>query len=219
MTSTTTTRALGVLAYTLFTLVLGWSVLFLADLPGLRAADRGPDGPAPTAVVVDLVLLGLFAAHHSVLARPAVKRRLAGLLPPTVERSAYVLVASLLLGLVLWGWRPVPGVVWDLTWTPARVAVWCVFAAGWVITSSATWMIDHWELFGLRQSGVVAGSAPAGLRERWLYVWVRHPIMLGLLLAFVATPTMTWGHLLFAAVTSERAAPGQAPLDLVRQGA
>jgi protein-S-isoprenylcysteine O-methyltransferase Ste14 len=187
-------------AYATFVGAVAWSVAFLANLPAPTGIDDGGHASWPAAVAVDVTLLTIFAVHHSVMAREPVKRRLATVIPVEAERSTFVLVASLLLVLLLWQWRPVDGTVWTLDAGPARGLVWAVFGLGWVIAIGATFMIDHADLVGLRQAGGRGESdhpAPQ-FREPWLYARVRHPMMLGLLIAFWATPTMTAGHLLFA---------------------
>ena len=125
--------------------------------------------------------------------------------PQPIERSTYVLLASLVLALLLWQWRSIPTVVWDVSWTPARLAVWALFWLGWGIVLASTFMISHFELFGLRQvfaAWRARAAAETGFRTTLLYRVVRHPLMLGFIVAFWAAPTMTAGHLLFAAVTT-----------------
>ena len=151
------------------------------------------------------MLLTLFAVQHSVMARPAFKRWWTRYVPQPIERSTYVLFASLVLALVLWQWRAIPAVVWDVTWQPARLAVWTLFWLGWGIVLASTFMISHFELFGLRQVFAVWRSRPqaeTGFRTTLFYRVVRHPLNLGFIVAFWAAPTMTVGHLLFAAVTT-----------------
>ena len=188
--------------YVSFLLVLLWSVGFLADLPWAPTTVDGPvRAPAAVALLVDLLLLLAFSVHHSVMARAGVKRRLARQLPPAVERGAYVLASSALLGLVLWQWQPVPGSVWRASSEPWAAMLWALCALGWVLAVASTFVVDHWDFVGLRQArwdprrGAYRGP---GFTERWLYAWVRHPLMLGLLVAFWATPRMTLSHLVFA---------------------
>ena len=197
----------AVVAYLAFLAVIVWAVVFLADLGPWTTVDRGPVAAPPIAVAVDLLLLLVFALHHSVFARTSVKQRLSRVLAPRIERSTYVLTAGLLLALVLWQWRPIPAVIWHAHAEPWRAALWAVFALGWLIAIGSTFMIDHLEFVGIRQA-VSGGSRPAAFQARWLYAFVRHPLMLGLLLAFWAAPTMTWGHALFAAAFSAYIAIG-----------
>ena len=175
-------RLYAALAYAAFLAASLWGVLFLADVGPLPTVDSRPGS-----WVVDLGLWLLFGLHHSVFARARAKR-----LPAKVERSTYVLTASLLLGLLFWQWRAAPATVWRVD-QPWAAAIWLVFAAGWVLTVAATFMIDHRDFTGLRP----AVASPV-LSRRRLYARVRHPMMLGLLVAFWATPVMTAGHLLFA---------------------
>jgi protein-S-isoprenylcysteine O-methyltransferase Ste14 len=155
-----------------------------------------------TAVTIDVALLLLFGAQHSIMARPGFKRRWARLVPSPVERSTYVLLSSLALLLLTWQWRALPGTVWGITALPGRLFLEGVFWFGVALTLLSTFQIDHFDLFGLRQAwNYLRGlrPAPAPLRTPFLYSLVRHPLMLGLLITFWATPRMTTGHLLFAA--------------------
>lgn len=182
------------LAYASFLLVALWAAGFLADARVPRAVDSGAAGSAWVAVPVDLGLLLLFAVQHSVMARPWFKRWL----PAPVERSTYVLAASLALGLVLGLWRPLPATIWHLG-QPGAAPVWLLYALGWLIVIASTFMIDHWDFLGLRQAAAYGRPyREPGFTVRWMYLWVRHPLMLGLLVTFWATPRMTAGHLLFA---------------------
>jgi methanethiol S-methyltransferase len=189
-------------AYLAFVAVLGYAVLFLADLLVPRTVDRG--GPASgtvAAVVVDALLLGLFAAQHSVMARPAFKRWLTKVVPRHVERSTYVLATSAVLALAFWQWRPVPAVLWRVDGRAGQAALWTLYVAGWAFVVAMTFAIDHLDMFGLRQvarrlRGL--GESSPGFRLPWPHRLVRHPMMLGFFPAFLAAPTLTAGHLLFA---------------------
>ncbi|AEV85056.1 Nurim [Actinoplanes sp. SE50] len=178
----------AVLAYVTFLFSIGWAVVFLT----------GPvDGPAThspaTALTVDALLLLAFAVQHTIMARPRFKRHL----PAAVERSTFVLAASLVLVALFAWWEPVPAVVWR-----GSPLLWVLYAAGWALAVAATYMIDHFDMFGLKQAvRRDAYQAPA-FRERWLYKRVRHPMMLGMIIAFWATPTMTVGHLFFAVAST-----------------
>ena len=203
--------AYAVLAYAAFLLASAWAVGFLANLDAAPTTVDGPvRGPWWQSLLIDSALLLLFAVHHSVLPRAGVKRRLARVLPEGAERSTFVLVAALLLGLLFWQWRPLPGEVWAVSgpWVPV---LWALYALGWVVVFAVTFMVDHWDFTGLRQArwdprhGHYTGP---GFSERWLYAWVRHPMMLGLLIAFWATPRMTVGHLLFAVASTGYIAVG-----------
>jgi protein-S-isoprenylcysteine O-methyltransferase Ste14 len=185
-------------AYAAFLAASLWGVLFLADLGPLSTVDSRRSGPAWFAVLVDLGLWALFALQHSVMARASVKTRLSRVVPEQVERSTYVLTGSLALGLLFWQWRALPDPVWEMHAQPWVALAWVVYGAGWVTAIAATFMTDHWEFLGLRQTVRDADDLQPSVSERWLYAWVRHPMMLGLLVAFWVTPVMTGGHLLFA---------------------
>jgi protein-S-isoprenylcysteine O-methyltransferase Ste14 len=178
---------------------------FVGNLIVPKAIDGGADGPVVVAVLVDVALLGLFAVQHSVMARPAFKRRWTKIVPKPVERSTFVLFASTVLALLLWQWRPIGGVVWSATDPVVIGLLYAIFAIGWGVLLAATFLINHFELFGLAQVWrFLRGVEPAPIKFRTpgLYRWVRHPIYLGFVLAFWATPLMTVGHLLFALATT-----------------
>ena len=197
--------AYGVLCYLIFLGAFLYAIGFVGNLVVPKGIDSGPVVPSAEAVAVDVLLLGLFAVQHSVMARHALKRWWARIVPPPVERSTYVLASSLILILLFWLWRPMPAVVWEVE-HPATVApLWGVFGVGWVVVLVSTFLIDHLDLFGLRQVYLYARGepyTPPPFRTRGVYRIVRHPIMLGFLIGFWATPTMTWGHLLFAVMTT-----------------
>jgi methanethiol S-methyltransferase len=188
-------------AYLAFLCTTLWAIGFLADLPAApTTVDGRPRGSTLVSLVVDLALLLAFAVQHSVMARPAVKRRLIRLVPPSAERATYVLATSLALGLLFWQWYPIPTRVWLVTAQPWKGLLWAGCAVGWFIAVSATFMVDHLDFLGIRQADRhgAGGYRPPPFRERLLYAWVRHPMMVGLLIAFWVTPRMTLGHLVFA---------------------
>ncbi len=192
----------GTLSYTLFLVVFLYLIGFVGGLFVPRSVDSAGAAPAGWAVLIDVALVTLFALQHSVMARPAFKRRWTRIVPAPIERSTYVLVASLVLVVMFWQWRELPSVVWDVTSQPARVGMWALFWLGWAIVLGATFMINHFELFGLKQVFEAWRARPSvetGFRTTLLYRVVRHPLMLGFIIAFWAAPTMTAGHLLFAA--------------------
>jgi protein-S-isoprenylcysteine O-methyltransferase Ste14 len=190
-------------AYLLFLAVSAWTIAWLVNVRLLGLPAETIDGAATmtpvVAIAVDLLLILGFGLQHSVMARPGFKRWWSKWVPPEVERSTYVLLASGFLLLLCMAWQPLPTVVWQVS-VLATWGLWILCALGWAITVLASFEIDHFELFGLRQAwSEVVGSSrgEAQFAERGLYRWVRHPIMLGFMLAFWATPRMTVGHLLF----------------------
>jgi protein-S-isoprenylcysteine O-methyltransferase Ste14 len=198
------------IAYAAFVVVALWAIGFLADAGTPTVVDGVARRPAWLALTVDAGLLLIFAVQHSVMARTQVKRRLARIVPLAVGRSTYVLATSLVLGLLFWQWQPVPTAVWRVGASPWDGLVWSVYALGWLTTVSATFMVDHLDFLGIRQARWRGPGRyePPPFRERWLYAWVRHPMMLGLLIAFWATPRMTVGHLFFAAAGTGYVAVG-----------
>jgi methanethiol S-methyltransferase len=178
---------------------------WLPWLPGLvpHSIDYGrPTGTVATAAAINLGLILLFGMQHSIMARMGFKARLKRLLPPAAERSVYVLVASLMLILLFWQWRPLPEVIWTAQSVAGQVLGWSIFAAGFGLVLLSTFLIDHFDLFGLKQVWrQFVGAAPAQPRfvTPLFYRLVRHPLYLGFLLAFWGGPSMTTGQLLFAA--------------------
>lgn len=203
-------RAYSAGAYVAFLAASVWGVLFLADRGPTPTVDASRSGPAWLAVLVDLGLWLIFALQHSIMARAPVKQWLTRVVPGRVERSTYVLSTGVALGLLFWQWRALPATVWQIHTQPWVAFVWTLFGAGWAVAVGATFMIDHGEFLGLRQAGWLARQpqSSASVSRRWLYAWVRHPMMVGLLVAFWATPTMTAGHLVFALAASGYIAVG-----------
>jgi len=189
------------LAYAGFLAVVAWAIAFVAGRSGVPSIDSGRHVATGSAIAIDLLLLAIFAIHHSLMARPAAKSLLTRVIPVEAERSTYVLTADLLLALVFWQWRPVGGTVWEVTDRAARDLLWLGYAAGWAVAIASTFMIDHFDLVGLRQAAS-RDYRPRPFEARWLYALVRHPLMLGLLLAFWITPAMSAGHLLLAAAAT-----------------
>ena len=170
-----------------------------------KTIDTGPIVPVGEALFVNIVLLSLFAIQHSVMARQSFKRWWTQFVPQSVERSTYVLLASLALILLFWHWRPIPTVVWQVTDAQLATAVMGLSFLGWLLLLTSTFLINHFELFGLHQvaANLAGWTLPAPrFKTPALYKFVRHPIYLGFIIAFWATPTMTLGHLLFATVTT-----------------
>ncbi|HEY4371854.1 MAG TPA: isoprenylcysteine carboxylmethyltransferase family protein [Burkholderiales bacterium] len=168
-----------------------------------KTVDSGPAGDLATALVTDVLLLAVFALQHSVMARRGFKAWWTRIVPAHLERATYVLAATLALALLLWQWRPLAlPAVWEVQSPAAKAVLWTLFCLGWGVLLLATFLINHFELFGLRQAWTFARGAqlpPPVFHTPLLYRYVRHPIYLGFLIAFWAAPAMTASHLLFAA--------------------
>jgi protein-S-isoprenylcysteine O-methyltransferase Ste14 len=194
----------GAVSYVVFLASFLYAIAWLGNFLVPKTIDSGSAAPLGEALLVNLGLLTAFALQHSVMARPGFKRWWTRIVAPPVERATFVLFASLLLFAICLGWRPLPQVVWQFEGAGA-IAMWALFAAGWLVVLTATFMINHFELFGLRQVWLHARgqayTAPHYV-ERFFYRFVRHPIMLGFLIAFWSGPTMTVGHLVFAVTTT-----------------
>lgn len=190
----------AIMSYGVFFVSTLYAIGFVGNFLVPKSIDTGQPAGLGTAIGIDLVLLGLFAVQHSIMARPGFKRWWGTVLPATCQRSTYVLLSSLILLLLFWQWRPIPIAVWRVEGLAASFLT-GIFWLGWSITFTSSYMIDHFELFGLRQafSALRRAEIPGQVfKTPLLYKIVRHPIMLGFLLAFWATPEMTLGHLLFA---------------------
>ena len=194
--------AYGVLVYLFFAATFAYAVLFVGNLAVPKSIDIGAAGPLAQSIAVNLALLALFAIQHSVMARRAFKRWWTRIIPPAAERSTFVLASTAVLALLLWQWQPIPEpVLWRVASPAGAAALQGVFWLGWAVALVSTFLIDHFELFGLRQAYArLTGREPAppALLTPWLYRHVRHPLYLGFLLAFWATPVMSAGHLLFS---------------------
>jgi len=195
----------GVASYAVFFGTFLYAVGFLGNFGVPKSIDSAPQGSLAMAIVVDLGLLGLFALQHSGMARRGFKRWWTRVVPTPIERSTYVLLSSLALILLFWQWQPIGGVVWDVAAPAGRVALWSLFGLGWGIVLVSTFLINHFDLFGLRQVWLhLRGKeiTPLRFRTPGPYKLVRHPLYVGWLCVMWATPTMSIAHLVFALASS-----------------
>jgi len=195
----------GAASYLTFLAAFLYLIGFLGNFAVPRSVDSPPVTPLPEALAVDIGLLLLFGLQHSVMARPTFKALWTRVVPKSVERSTYVLASNLALALLYWQWRAPAGVVWNVDDPIGRGALWALFAAGWILVLVATMLIDHFDLFGLRQVWFNLKGRPyesGGFKTPGPYKLVRHPLYVGWLMAFWATPTMTVSHLIFSLGTT-----------------
>lgn len=195
----------GLAAYLLFFFTFLYAIGFVTGVAVPKTIDTGPVVPIGEALIVNILLMTLFALRHSVMARKPFKQWLTQYVPAAIERSTYVLLASLALVLLFWQWRPIPDVVWEITSPQIATNITAISFFGFALVLLSTFLINHFELFGLHQVAInVAGRTMPEPRFKTpvLYKVVRHPIYLGFIIAFWAAPVMTVGHLLFATVTT-----------------
>jgi protein-S-isoprenylcysteine O-methyltransferase Ste14 len=196
------TLLFALFAYAIFFATFLYLICFVGNAPfAPLTVDRGPEAPVATAVFIDLVLIALFGIQHSVMARQGFKRAWTRVVPVPAERSVYVLLASIVLMIMFAFWRPIDGTLWDARGTALELPLWAAFFAGWGIVLLSTFLLNHFELFGLQQAWFhLRGrqAQPPQLRQPLFYRWVAHPLYSGFFLAFWATPHMSYGHLLLA---------------------
>ncbi len=195
----------GCASYLTFLGTFLYAIAFVGGFVVPTRLDGEATAPLGFALLVDTGLLTLFAVQHSVMARRWFKQWLTQFVSPVVERSTYVLCASVALLLLFWQWQPLGGVVWSVEHPVIRAVLWSLFALGWLQVLVTTFLIDHFDLFGLRQVWLHLLGKPY-TRAQFVtpapYRYVRHPLYLGFLLAFWMTPVMTWAHLVFAVATT-----------------
>ncbi len=195
----------GVLCYVAFLAAFLYAIGFIGNFGVPKSIDSGRQVPLEIALLTDVALLGLFAVQHSVMARQWFKAAWTQLVPSSVERSTYVLFSSATLLLLFWKWQPIGGVVWNVQNLPGQIAIFGLYATGWIIVLVATFLINHFDLFGLRQVWLnLRGTAytPLKFRTPAFYGMVRHPLYVGWLLVFWSAPVMTAAHLVFAIATT-----------------
>lgn len=199
------TLTYGAVSYVTFFLTFLYAIGFLGNMVVPKSLDSGATDPWPTTLMIDLGLLSLFAVQHSVMARQGFKRLLTRVIPAATERSTYVLASSLTLLLLFWQWRPLGGVIWEVQHEVGRAVLYGGFAFGWILVLVTTFVINHFDLFGLRQTWRAFQGQPqraVPFVTPVLYRIVRHPLYVGWFFAFWCTPTMTVTHLLFAVMTT-----------------
>lgn len=191
----------GIVSYALFFLVFNYTILFIGNIGVTPSLDTPGQGDLLNALLVNVGLLAVFALHHSIMARSASKKALTSVVPAAVERSTYVMTSSILLGVIVYFWQPLGGVIWQVTDPTAVAVIYGIFTLGWAILFLASFQINHFDLFGLRQVWLSFRGkpyTPLQFKTPWLYRYTRHPLYVGMMIGLWAAPTMTIAHLVFA---------------------
>lgn len=195
----------GALAYIVFLVAFLYAIGFVGNIMVPKSIDSGTETSLFSSIFINVILLSIFALQHSIMARPVFKKWFLKIISPAMERSTYILLSSLALLLIYWQWQPISIIVWEVENEILIIVLMGIFFLGWVIVLLSTFMINHFELFGLAQiyDNLKNKQTPnPKFQTNYLYKIVRHPIMLGFIIAFWATPIMTVGHLLFTIVTT-----------------
>ncbi len=195
----------SVACYLAFLAAFVYAIGFVGCIGVPKCVTSGTPGPLARSILVDCLLLGAFAVQHSIMARRWFKDWWTKIIPPAAERSTFVLASSVVLALLFWQWQPIAGVVWDIQGSGARTAFYGLYALGWLVVLTGTFMIDHFDLFGLRQAWLYLQGREykhPPFTTGGFYRYTRNPLMLGFIIAFWAAPTMTVGHLIFAVATT-----------------
>ncbi len=193
----------GVVSYSLFFAVFNYAILFIGNILVTPSLDSPGQGDLVEALLIDIALLSAFALQHSIMARPAFKRLWTKVIPIEIERSTYVLASTVILAAIIYFWQPLGGVIWQATDPVALTAIYTVFAFGWAVLFLASFQINHFDLFGLRQVWLYFRGKPytqLEFKTPFLYRYTRHPLYVGLMIGLWAAPTMTVAHLVFAAL-------------------
>ena len=195
----------GIVAHVGFLAVFLYLVGFLANFAVPKSIDSGQEGPFGQALLINILLLAIFAVPHSIMARPGFKQAWTKIIPSHLERSTYVMISNLLMILLYWQWQPMTGVIWNVEHPVVTKVLWGLYGLGWLVLVLATFMLNHFDLFGTRQvylylRGKEYSTLP--FKAKGFYGFVRHPLMLGWITSFWSTPHMTVGHLVFSVVTT-----------------
>lgn len=195
----------GVLAHLGFLVAFLYLIGFLGNFVVPKSIDSGQAGPVGQALLINVILIAIFGIPHSIMARPGFKQWWTRFVPQHIERSTYVMISNLFVALLMWQWQPMVGVIWNVEHPVGASVLWGLFGIGWVMIVLTSFVINHFDLFGLRQVYLhLRGMeyTPLEFKAKWIYKYIRHPLMLGWIIAFWSTPQMSAGHLVFAVGTT-----------------